>query len=134
MTRIVLDTDLAMGAPGSDVDDGFALALAIAEPDIEIELITTVGGNSVVETSTRLTEELLAVLGRTDIPVVTGAAVPLDPGCRPAGPSAPAGPPAAGSAPAAGYAAAACSSSRPTSAGCRGSTTSGATRTRQPSY
>ncbi|MEU4196916.1 nucleoside hydrolase [Kribbella sp. NPDC026611] len=80
--RIVLDTDLAMGAPGSDVDDGFALALAIAEPGIELELITTVGGNSDVATSTRLTRELLEVLGRPDIPVVTGASAPLDPGLR----------------------------------------------------
>jgi purine nucleosidase len=81
-TRIVLDTDLAMGAPGSDVDDGFALALAVAEPGIEVELITTVGGNSDVETSTRLTEELLAVLGHTEIPVVAGASAPLDPSLR----------------------------------------------------
>ncbi|WP_433158086.1 nucleoside hydrolase [Kribbella sp. CA-247076] len=80
--RVVLDTDLAMGAAGSDVDDGFALALAIAEPAIDVELITTVGGNSDVETSTRLTKELLAVLGRPDIGVVRGAAAPLDPALR----------------------------------------------------
>jgi purine nucleosidase len=83
--RVILDTDLAMGAPGSDVDDGFALALAIAEPGLEVELITTVGGNSDVETSTRLTGELLSVLGRSDIPVVTGASVPLDVNVRPHG-------------------------------------------------
>jgi purine nucleosidase len=44
--RIILDTDLAMGAPGSDVDDGFALALAHADPGISLELITTVNGNT----------------------------------------------------------------------------------------
>ena len=82
LTRIILDTDLAMGAPGSDIDDGFALALALADPDLRVELVTTVGGNSDVHTSTRLTHELLAVLGRTDVPVVTGAAVPLDPSLR----------------------------------------------------
>ncbi|WP_205472178.1 nucleoside hydrolase [Nocardioides sp. SYSU D00038] len=71
--RIVLDTDLGMGAPGSDIDDGFALALALAEPGVVVEVVTTVGGNSDVETSTRLTRDLLAVLGRTDVPVVTGA-------------------------------------------------------------
>ena len=32
LRRIILDTDLAMGAPGSDIDDGFALALALADP------------------------------------------------------------------------------------------------------
>lgn len=71
--RIILDTDLAMGAPGSDIDDGFALALALADPGITVDLVTTVGGNSDVVTSTRLTRELLAVLGRSDVPVVEGA-------------------------------------------------------------
>lgn len=73
LTRILLDTDLAMGAPGSDIDDGFALALALAEPRLGVELVTTVGGNSDVVTSTRLTQELLEVLGRSDVPVVEGA-------------------------------------------------------------
>jgi len=76
-TRIILDTDLAMGAPGSDIDDGFALALALADPGIVVELVTTVGGNSDVVTSTRLTGELLAMLG-SDVPVVQGA--PADDG------------------------------------------------------
>ena len=76
--RIILDTDLAMGAPGSDIDDGFALALALADPGLRVELVTTVGGNSDVVTSTRLTHELLEVLGRSDVPVVQGA--PADEG------------------------------------------------------
>ena len=58
MRRIILDTDLAMGAPGSDIDDGFALALAHADPDIQIDLITTVNGNTDVESATILTGEL----------------------------------------------------------------------------
>jgi inosine-uridine nucleoside N-ribohydrolase len=81
-SRIILDTDLAMGAPGSDIDDGFALALALADPELSVELVTTVGGNSDVDTSTRLTHELLAVLGRTEVPVVRGASRPLDPRLR----------------------------------------------------
>ena len=32
---VILDTDLAMGAPGSDVDDGFALAMALADPALD---------------------------------------------------------------------------------------------------
>ncbi len=73
LRRVLLDTDLAMGAPGSDIDDGFALALALADPGIAVELVTTVGGNSDVVTSTRLTHQLLKVLGRPDVPVVEGA-------------------------------------------------------------
>jgi purine nucleosidase len=79
LRRIILDTDLAMGAPGSDIDDGFALALALADPGLSVEVVTTVGGNSDVDTSTRLTVELLRVLDRDDVPVVRGAGRPLDP-------------------------------------------------------
>jgi purine nucleosidase len=82
LRRLLLDTDLAMGAPGSDIDDGFALALALADPGLCVDLVTTVGGNSDVHTSTRLTHELLQVLGRTDVPVVQGASSPLNPALR----------------------------------------------------
>jgi purine nucleosidase len=73
LTRIILDTDLAMGAPGADIDDGFALALALADPAVVVDLVTTVGGNSDVVTSTRLTADLLRLLRREDVPVVQGA-------------------------------------------------------------
>ncbi len=73
MRRILLDTDLAMGAPGSDVDDGFALALALAEPELRVELVTTVNGNTDVDTATRLSLEMLQRLGHPEVPVVRGA-------------------------------------------------------------
>jgi purine nucleosidase len=75
--RIVLDTDLAMGEPGSEIDDGFALALAAADPDIRIELITSVNGNTDVETATMLSLELADRLGLADVRVVKGAAAPI---------------------------------------------------------
>lgn len=75
MVRIILDTDLAMGA-GSDIDDGFALALAHAERDIQIDLITTVNGNTDVESATALTLELTRRLA-IDAPVVKGASTPF---------------------------------------------------------
>jgi purine nucleosidase len=77
MERVLLDTDLSMGEPGSEIDDGFALALAVADPGISLELVTTVNGNTDVDTATRLTLQLLDRLGRPDIPVVPGAAGPL---------------------------------------------------------
>ncbi len=76
MTRIVLDTDLGMGQPGSDIDDGFALALALAEPALTVELVTTVNGNTDVDNATRLTVELLERIGR-EVEVVRGASRPL---------------------------------------------------------
>jgi purine nucleosidase len=75
--RIILDTDVAMGAPGSDIDDGFAIALAVDLAGQSLELVTTVNGNTDVETSTLLAIDLLERLGRTDIPVVKGARTPL---------------------------------------------------------
>lgn len=71
--RIILDTDLAMGAPGSDIDDGFALALAHADPEIELDLITTVNGNTDVESATILTGELARRLGLKNVPIHRGA-------------------------------------------------------------
>ncbi len=77
MQRVLIDTDLAMGEPGADIDDGLALALAVADPELSVELVTTVNGNTDVDTATRLTLELLDRLGRSDIPVARGAATPL---------------------------------------------------------
>ncbi|TDE97553.1 nucleoside hydrolase [Occultella glacieicola] len=75
--RIILDTDLSMGAPGSEIDDGFALALLLADDTFDVELVTTVNGNIDVESGTYLSIELLQRLGRPDIPVVRGAAAPI---------------------------------------------------------
>jgi purine nucleosidase len=75
--RVLLDTDLGMGAPGSDIDDGFALALAVADRDIELELVTTVNGNTDVDRATALTLDLLRRLRRERVPVARGASRPL---------------------------------------------------------
>jgi len=72
--RIILDTDLAMGAPGSDIDDGFALALAHADPQLQLDLVTTVNGNTDVESATILTAELARRLDLGEVPIVKGAA------------------------------------------------------------
>ena len=73
MTPVLLDLDLAMGAPGSDIDDGFALALAVADPEIDLRLLTTVSGNTDAPTATTLTLELLDRLGAGPVPVHQGA-------------------------------------------------------------
>jgi purine nucleosidase len=75
--RIILDTDLAMGVPGSDIDDGFALALVLAEPSLSLELVTTVNGNADVESGSLLSLELLERLGAHHVPVIQGAAAPI---------------------------------------------------------
>ena len=76
MEQTILDTDVAMGIKGEDIDDGFALAFAIADPYFDLKLVTTVDGNIDVDTATSQAEFLLERLG-TDVPVVRGADRPL---------------------------------------------------------
>lgn len=73
---IILDTDLAMGVPGEDIDDGFALSLACVDPLLDLRLVTTVDGNTDVDNATILSEQLLNRIGR-QVPVVRGADRPM---------------------------------------------------------
>lgn len=75
--RVIVDTDPSMGAPGSEIDDGFALGLLAADDVFQLELVTSVNGNIDVESATYLSLEVLQRLGRADVPVVRGAAAPL---------------------------------------------------------
>jgi purine nucleosidase len=68
--RVILDTDL-----GSDVDDALALALALASPEIDILAITHVGRESRLRA--QITEKLLRLAGRSEIPVHAGCRVPV---------------------------------------------------------
>ncbi len=64
--RVIIDCDPGNGVPGANIDDGLALALAIAAPQITTEMITTVAGNTPVETGYAVAKELVRQL---DIPV-----------------------------------------------------------------
>jgi purine nucleosidase len=68
--RIVLDTDI-----GSGVDDALGLALALRSPELELVAVTTVGRESVLRA--RIAAKLLALDGRSEIPVHAGCRVPL---------------------------------------------------------
>lgn len=63
--KVIIDTDI-----GDDVDDAFALALAVKSPELEILGVTTTFGDT--ELRARITDRLLAEVGRTDIPVMAG--------------------------------------------------------------
>lgn len=69
-TPLIIDTD-----PG--VDDAFAIALAVNSPEVDLRAITTVYGNVSQEQTTRNALQLLALLGREDVPVAGGADCPL---------------------------------------------------------
>lgn len=63
---VVLDCD-----PG--VDDAAGILLACARPELDVRAITTVGGNTSVEHTTRNALDLLASAGIGGIPVAKGA-------------------------------------------------------------
>jgi purine nucleosidase len=64
--KIIIDTDI-----GDDVDDAFALALALRSPELEILGVTTNFGDT--ETRAKIADRLLAEVGRPDIPVAAGS-------------------------------------------------------------
>lgn len=74
---VILDTDPGIGTPGSDVDDGLAIALALRHPACELLGLTIVAGNVGHEDGLPNALRLLEIAGRPDVPVVPGATRPL---------------------------------------------------------
>ena len=66
---VVIDTDV-----GDDIDDAFALVLALSDPRLDVIGITTAWGDT--HTRALLVRRLLATLGRTDVPVAEGPPTP----------------------------------------------------------
>jgi inosine-uridine nucleoside N-ribohydrolase len=64
---VIIDTDV-----GDDIDDAFALAIALKDPHLEVIGITTAWGDTRVRTL--LVRRLLATLGRPDVVVAQGPA------------------------------------------------------------
>lgn len=63
--KVIIDCD-----PG--IDDALALIFALKSRNLEVEAVTTVGGNVPVEKSTRNALKILELTERTDIPVARG--------------------------------------------------------------
>lgn len=74
---IILDTDPGIGTPGSDVDDGLAIALALRHPGCELLGLTIVAGNVPQADGVVNALRLLEVAGHPEVPVVPGAPRPL---------------------------------------------------------
>jgi pyrimidine-specific ribonucleoside hydrolase len=67
---LVIDTD-----PG--IDDALAILLALASPEVDLRLVTTVHGNVEVSQTTENALRVLHLAGRSDVPVAAGAAASL---------------------------------------------------------
>jgi purine nucleosidase len=67
---VILDTDI-----GDDIDDALALALALQSPELDVRAVNTVLQDR--ERRADLVWKILALYGRTDIPIGMGAEQPL---------------------------------------------------------
>jgi purine nucleosidase len=67
---VILDTDI-----GTDVDDVVALGVILRSPELDLRAVTTVYVDTVLRA--RMVEAVLAVAGRSDIPVGAGVGAPL---------------------------------------------------------
>jgi inosine-uridine nucleoside N-ribohydrolase len=70
--KIIIDTDV-----GDDVDDAFAVALALKSPEFEILGFTAAFGDTPARA--RMLDRMLGEAGRGDIPVAMGAAAKRNP-------------------------------------------------------
>jgi len=80
--RVWVDTDVALGAPAGDVDDGFALAAllgAASKRHIDLLGVSTVDGNTSAPEAERCARALLAA-ARVDTALVRGGGSSLDGG------------------------------------------------------
>jgi purine nucleosidase len=68
---VIIDTDI-----GDDIDDAFALALALRSPELNILGVTTTFGDT--EMRARLLDRYLKAVGRDDIPVAAGPETKTD--------------------------------------------------------
>jgi len=67
--KVIIDTDI-----GDDVDDAFALALAMKSPEFEILGVTTTFRDT--ELRAKIVDRFLGEVGRSEIPVMAGKATP----------------------------------------------------------
>lgn len=68
---VIIDTDI-----GDDIDDAFAVALALRSPELKILGVTTTFGDT--ELRARLLDRYLTAVGRIDIPVAAGPETKTD--------------------------------------------------------
>ena len=69
--RVIIDTD-------TGIDDAAAIFMALGSPELQVEALTTVFGNTPVAGCTRNALRILEAARRTDIPVYEGVAKPYN--------------------------------------------------------
>jgi pyrimidine-specific ribonucleoside hydrolase len=77
-TTVWVDTDASIGSPFRDVDDAFAILLALRCSNLKIAGISTTYGNAPLQTTTAVTTDLIRRFGGRIHPVHSGARSPRD--------------------------------------------------------
>ena len=67
--KVIIDTDI-----GDDVDDAFALALAVQSSELQILGVTTTFGDTAIRA--KIVDRFLGEVGRSEIPVLVGKPTP----------------------------------------------------------
>ena len=75
--QVVVDTDISLGTPGAEIDDGTALMMIINSPEISLRGVNLVFGNTSLENVRFNTSRLLSLMGCEDIPLGIGASKAL---------------------------------------------------------
>ncbi|MGI8432215.1 MAG: nucleoside hydrolase, partial [Chthoniobacterales bacterium] len=70
-----IDTDLSLGSPVREVDDGYALLLALRSPELQVVGVSTTYGNAPLRGTTERAQKSLGAFG-SSLPVYPGAASP----------------------------------------------------------
>lgn len=71
MKKVIIDTDCTIDVKGCDLDDAFAILYMIANPNIDVRLVTTTFGNDNEDVTYKATKKMFDDLS-IDIPLVKG--------------------------------------------------------------
>ena len=74
---VYIDTDISLGTPGAEIDDGAALIALLQSPQVQVIGMGCVQGNVPVGDACQNLLRLLSLLGIKHIPVGIGASLPL---------------------------------------------------------
>lgn len=74
---VYIDTDIGLGTPGAEIDDGAALIFLLRSPEVQVIAVGSIFGNvHLVDAATNL-DRLLTWLNKRDVPIGIGAERPL---------------------------------------------------------
>ncbi|WP_420640948.1 nucleoside hydrolase [Candidatus Leptofilum sp.] len=71
---IIFDTDMSLGTPRAEIDDGAALIFLLRAMGERVTAVTITHGNTTLENAIHNSRRLLAYLERSDLPLGRGAA------------------------------------------------------------